>query len=654
MKYNTLTGNQLSMLTLGGLALGMMATALRSEVLNEIRFYDNSGGGVTGVVPNNVTTGAGPLFQTGATGLPPTNSGTPAGLQRETGVAGSGGTDTYRLTAHGSDYWGAADRGAFAFDNTAAGQSGDFSAVVRSVAVSPNPADYLAANWGRSGLDARVDVNSSTSKHVDTYRESGGNPSPSGGGVIAQNARLNDLADAEPFRQVIGSQAANNANGSVRNTPIWLSLARTGGQYYSAFAPDSGGAPGTWSPVAARDPNAFGSPELLGTVQVGLFHQAHTEGSSGSPAMDGTNTAVFDHFQVNNPGNTANFMATLLSRGRFPGPSSQTLTGLNSSNQVTGSVFVNELNSGNLEGFNWSVRLLGTPTPGLRHNLFTNQSALNSSGAWNAFLSGNPTPQVSSTPPAIAPPGAGSIALAHSPGVWFGNQNSGINFYPSGWDTAPGMTPTGGDGASNYGVQMVGEIFLPEAGTYRFKDGVDDYTYLAINGQVLVDDNNWTSADGSSGDVNAVGGVGSPIVSFNAGAAGWYVFEMRSQEGGGGDNTALYWDYDAFDSDTDGVKLGDNAAFGQTKPSPSGPGALVPYANFRNFEDAILDERSGIEVVNGVFSPGDPSFTCAGNGCTRCARACQFCAFWPRPPHDPATAALFRVGVRRIKLAYHA
>ena len=38
-----------------------------------------------------------------------------------------------------------------------------------------------------------------------------------------------------PFRQVIGPASANNALGSVRNTPIWLHEARYADVYYSSW-----------------------------------------------------------------------------------------------------------------------------------------------------------------------------------------------------------------------------------------------------------------------------------------------------------------------------------------------------------------------------------------------------------------------------------
>jgi hypothetical protein len=114
---------------------------------------------------------------------------------------------------------------------------------------------------------------------------------------------------------------------------------------------------------------------------------------------------------------------------------------------------------------------------------------------------------------------------------------------------------TGSDasGYSNYGVNMTGEIFIPGKAQRTvlpvtggdklvlFKDGVDDFTYVEIDGQVLIRDNDWTSYTGS-GDANGGGQVSLMDVSnpkFDDGE--WVPFRMTTWEGGGGDSGALYW-----------------------------------------------------------------------------------------------------------------
>ena len=112
--------------------------------------------------------------------------------------------------------------------------------------------------------------------------------------------------------------------------------------------------------------------------------------------------------------------------------------------------------------------------------------------------------------------------------------------------------PTETDGVitgDNYTVKLQGEILIEESGFIQFLDGVDDYTYLAIDidrsgvagdteDEVLIDDNDWTNALS-----NANGGA--PIVEaeFDVAAGGeWLAIEFNMAEGGGGDSGTLYWD----------------------------------------------------------------------------------------------------------------
>jgi hypothetical protein len=95
----------------------------------------------------------------------------------------------------------------------------------------------------------------------------------------------------------------------------------------------------------------------------------------------------------------------------------------------------------------------------------------------------------------------------------------------------------------NYSAEFKGEIFVPE-GTVTFRDHNDDYAYLKVGEQTLIDDNNWTSYDGSQ---NGGGAAASFVASKNDATVeglqgGWYPFTFRGGEGGGGDNFRLLWD----------------------------------------------------------------------------------------------------------------
>ncbi len=112
--------------------------------------------------------------------------------------------------------------------------------------------------------------------------------------------------------------------------------------------------------------------------------------------------------------------------------------------------------------------------------------------------------------------------------------------------------PFNNDNNDNYVVRATGEILIPESGTYRFTDGVDDFTYLAIDidksgvagdsaDEVLIEDNSWTNTlrDGNNGG----GGLGE--ADFDVAAGGeWLAIEFNMGEGGGGDSGVIYWDYD--------------------------------------------------------------------------------------------------------------
>ena len=123
----------------------------------------------------------------------------------------------------------------------------------------------------------------------------------------------------------------------------------------------------------------------------------------------------------------------------------------------------------------------------------------------------------------------------------------------------------------SYIVRAKGHILFEESGTYRFTDGIDDYTFWAIdlNGdgqfignEVLIDDTNWVGLDHT-------GNMGAPIVSLDVtvppGGA-WLNVEFNMGEGIFGDAGVIYWDYDAADADRDGIRLGDVRGF-PTRPS---------------------------------------------------------------------------------------
>lgn len=164
---------------------------------------------------------------------------------------------------------------------------------------------------------------------------------------------------------------------------------------------------------------------------------------------------------------------------------------------------------------------------------------------------------------AVANPGSKEGVDAASAGneraVPYFQAESGITWW-SGSDDVRDVPkyPTEVDGVitgDNYTVTLDGEIMIPASGPIRFLDGVDDYTYLAIDtdrsgvagddeAEILINDNSWTNA-------LSTGNGGAPIVEVDfqdiAEGGEWLAIEFNMAEGGGGDSGMLYWD--ALDED---------------------------------------------------------------------------------------------------------
>ncbi len=174
-------------------------------------------------------------------------------------------------------------------------------------------------------------------------------------------------------------------------------------------------------------------------------------------------------------------------------------------------------------------------------------------------------------------------------GTWWtgsGNAIPGILAYPP---------VTAAVSRDIYITRLTGEILIPESGTIRFKDGVDDFTYLAIdlngNGilgeaddgtgqsEVLINDNTWA-------DVETGGNGGSPIAArtftVDAPEGEWLAMEFATGEGGGGDAGVLYWDYDV-----NGGGLGAGVGFPTLQTdnidlAANGANLLIPESNLRS------------------------------------------------------------------------
>lgn len=183
--------------------------------------------------------------------------------------------------------------------------------------------------------------------------------------------------------------------------------------------------------------------------------------------------------------------------------------------------------------------------------------------------------------------------------------------YPE--ETAGPFNDTNNDA---YSVRLTGEILIPESGNYKFTDGVDDYTYLAIDTnksgiagdvpeEVLIDDNDWTNVFREGN--NAGQGKGYAEATINVGAGGeWLDIEFDMSEGGGGDSGVLYWDYDG--SKPAGQRVGGAAGYPSDELTPIDPAdaesLLIPDSNLRStIAPLVKADRVGqIPVATGGFA----------------------------------------------------
>ena len=163
----------------------------------------------------------------------------------------------------------------------------------------------------------------------------------------------------------------------------------------------------------------------------------------------------------------------------------------------------------------------------------------------------------------------------------------GFSVDATNYTTTPEIINAGYNAGTSRAVRWTGEIFLPEAGTYNFLEGVDQNALLIIDGQTLIDDADWTQFNATGGAEAGTAG------SITVGTGGWYSFLYAMSESGGSNHSALYWDYDAnnggLNSNTDFPALSGGLAAGA-----AGTGALIPTANVRT---DVVPEPSSLALL---------------------------------------------------------
>ncbi|MDG2125426.1 MAG: hypothetical protein P8J87_17110, partial [Verrucomicrobiales bacterium] len=443
----------------------------------------------------------------------------------------------FSITAGGADFWGNNDQAAFAYNNAGAySTTGDFTATVRLV----NVAGGTASNgWGRSGLLARGTEGTGLPQANDAHLM----------GVVRSN---NNFTGG--WRDTRGGGTGRSNDGvaipDITNTAIDLAIGRSGNTIYASFKPD--GATRWQTNASIRDVPGLAAGE---EATVGFGHQAHNLDAplSGNDA----NTVNATGFTWSNTFSPANFD---LDRNATAGP-----VRFGAGGAVTGTAYYDD--GGNVGAANWSLTAtkLGAKVPGLRTDIYLAGNA--GSQAGNRAQFGSPD---------------GSLVI---PNVnWTGGSDNDANYggltgsasfavAVQGVDPADGTAGAFSGNQDSYGAHMQGEIWIPGDATrggveaVSFKDGIDDYTFVAVDGATLVDDNAWTGYAGNDNNGSPIATLDVSDPKFDDGE--WVSFEMIMWEGGGGDNGVLYWD----------VANGD---FPAANGDPAGAGAVVPGANFRH------------------------------------------------------------------------
>ena len=179
---------------------------------------------------------------------------------------------------------------------------------------------------------------------------------------------------------------------------------------------------------------------------------------------------------------------------------------------------------------------------------------------------------------------------------------TGLDRYPNEIVDQPRGESTWNDTDNdNYVARLTGEILIEESGDYRFRDGGSDYVYLAIDidgngtiepGETLIDDADPAPLNGN--------GASNVTATFEVEEGGsWRQIEFVVSDAAEADSAALYWDFDKFDTDFDGVRIGDGGGFPNSDGAPIntvffGESLLVPNVNLRG---AIPGELSSADLI---------------------------------------------------------
>ncbi len=464
------------------------------------------------------------------------------------------------LDGEGGDMWNGGDQFTYLFDSNKV--TTDFTATVRVVAQT----ESVEGRWGKTGITAQanlsglgqqagVQVYSGTGSQVDPPTVGDHSPIPVrvGGrtgtdGTGGFERPVSDASGTEIGNNVFPEAEAGVVDPTTNVSWLRLQYQAESNTFLAGYALDVDGAPGEWGYSAPVNDVPVPSADDGEGWYVGLNYSAHNSLQVNDLAdEDALHGISFDNYSIVDEYLLPDLNVAGLEVG------TQELSGATSNLTFGDAVTVQGLSQ-----YWFDANLRANP---------------------EAFLEAGIT---GSEDAPLANPGGRAIVTENT--WWRGNQGQTISDltlddYPR--EELAGTRFASGD-QNNYSVKLQGEIFIPEDGEYLIRDGIDDYTMIAIdqdgNGEldglddiingdvglgpfddVLVNDDDWANIDGGDQSVEF---HGLAEIENIDGDGEWRKIELWMSEGGGGDAGIVYMgnldDPDIFD-DTDGGGLSQEA-----------------------------------------------------------------------------------------------
>ncbi|TPW10244.1 MAG: glycoside hydrolase family protein, partial [Acidimicrobiaceae bacterium] len=201
----------------------------------------------------------------------------------------------YTLSGGGTDIWDDADHFQFAYKEV----TGDFVATARVVDITG--AATALGRWGRGGIMARYTCDPASKYSLACVPFRG-----EADATVANDSRRHQSRRSHlpSFGVVNGRDTAGTFNRDQQVVPLvpaeldqgfrgWVRLTRQGNYFYSQFALDVDGQPGTWV-LAGGDHHPAPPDKIL----LGLIAGAHSTYGFFSPAGDNAVTVKYDSWSV--------------------------------------------------------------------------------------------------------------------------------------------------------------------------------------------------------------------------------------------------------------------------------------------------------------------------------------------------------------------